>query len=237
MSVKRRAFGIAAGIIGVAVMAGVSQAKTITVQNLSQSPSTGVYTYAITFDSEAYVQPGDGFVIYGFPGLTSWSLSGSGSSGSLNSSGTSTTSTGPIRLTDAVGANDLTDGNASTIATSDATLVAADNGVTLDPALPTLTFDWSGPPTIYTGSATATLTLDTSVTTNGDTASVYASVDRSGTDPGVSYGTAEGTVFVPGAGVFVPEPTGGMMSVMLLSGLCFLGRYGRRKSLFGDGAM
>jgi hypothetical protein len=234
---NRKTVGTIAGVVGAVLLSsGASWAKTITVQNLSQSPSTGVYTYAITFDSEAFVQPGDGFVIYGFPGLTSWTLSGSGPSGSLNASGTGTgTTTGPIKLTDATGTDSLTDGNAATIATTDATTVAADNGVTLDPTVANLTFAWVGPPTIYTGSATATLTLDTSVTTHGDTDMVYASVDRSGTDPGVSYGTAEGTVFVPGAGApAVPEPTGGLISMMLLSGLCFFGRFGRRSHSTGQ---
>src|SRR5580658_7074089 len=135
---KRHAIGAFTGIVGAVLLSsGVSQAKTITVQNLSQSPSTGVYTYAVTFDSEAFVQPGDGFAIYGFPGLTSWTLVGPGPSGSLNASGTGTgTTAGPIRLTDATGADALTDGNAATIATTDATIVATDNGVTLNPAAP-----------------------------------------------------------------------------------------------------
>jgi hypothetical protein len=215
MLFKGNAISLWAAVTGVALLSsGVSLAKTITVQNLSQDTATGVYTYAVTFDSEAYVAGGDGFVIYDFPGLTSWTLSGSGGSGSLNSSGTLTTSTGPLKLTSTDTGDALTDGNAELIANTDASLVATDNGVTFDdPAVPNLSFLWQGPPTIYTGSATAVLTLDTSVT-NGDTDSVDATVDRSGTTPGTSYGTAEGTIFVPASGA-VPEPTSG---ILILSG-------------------
>jgi hypothetical protein len=197
-------------------------AKTITVQNVSQDTATGTYVYAITFDSEAYVKPGDGFVIYGFPGLTSWTLTGSGPSGSLDASGTGTTSTGPMTLTETTPSNDLTDGNAKTIADTNAATIAAENGITIDTSVNNLSFDWQGPPTIYTGDATATLTLDTSVT-SGDSTSVYASVDRSGTAPGTSYGTAEGTVFVPGSGVaHVPEPVGG--AFLMMAGLAMIRR-------------
>ena len=217
MFAKRHALRVLAGIAGTVLLSsGLSWSKTITIQNLSQNTATGVYQYAITFDSEAYVKPGDGFVIYGFPGLTSWTISGTGPSGSLASSGNGTTSAGPISLTESAPSNGLTDGNAKLIADTDADTIAADNAITLDPTLENLSFVWQGPPTIYTGDATATLTLDTSIT-KGDTTSVYASVDRSGTAPGTSYGTAEGTVFVPGLGAPVPEPVSGISSLVMLS--------------------
>ncbi|HUB27168.1 MAG TPA: PEP-CTERM sorting domain-containing protein [Tepidisphaeraceae bacterium] len=206
---------LAAGIAGALALAASSAlANTITVENLSQDKATGTYQYSITLDSEAYVNPGDGFVIYDFPGLTSWSITGTGGSGSLASSGTGTTSTGPIRLVESATSNGLTDANASTIADLDATTVALDNGLSLDSTVENLSFVYSGPPSIYTGAASATLTIDTSSTTVPGV-SVYASVDRSGTIPGTSYGTAEGTVLVPG-GLSVPEPASA--GIMLIVG-------------------
>lgn len=228
MLAKGNAIRICISAVGVALMSSaVSQAKTITVQNLSQDTATGVYTYAITFDSEAYVTSGDGFVLYDFPGLTSWSLSGSGGSGSLNSSGTLSSSTGPLKLTGSLTGDSLSDGSADTIANTDASIIAADNGLIFDdPTVENLSFVWQGPPAIYTGSATAVLTLDTSIT-NGDTDSVYASVDRSGTTPGTSYGTAEGTVFVPASGA-IPEPSSGLL---FLGGMTALGLRRRKKAV------
>jgi len=217
MKVRRHFVTLCAGIVGIGLCsAGVSRAMTITVENLSQNTATGVYEYAVLFDSQAYVQPGDGFVLYGFSGLTSWTLTGSGGSGSLNSSGNGTTSTGPISLTESTPTDALTDGSAQTIAQTDAATIAAHNGLTLDPTATNLSFVWQGAPTIYTGSATGILTIDTSVT-SGDTEGVYASVDRSGTSPGTTYGTAEGTVFVPGSGTAIPEPVSGISSMILLS--------------------
>jgi hypothetical protein len=215
MKVRRHFVSLCAGIVGIGLCsAGVSRAMTITVENLSQNTATGVYEYAVLFDSQAYVQSGDGFVLYGFSGLTNWTLTGSGGSGSLNSSGNGTTSTGPIALTESTPTDALTDGSAQTIAQTDAATVAAENNVTLDPTATNLSFVWGG--ATYTGSATAILTIDTSVT-SGDTESVYASVDRSGTNPGTTYGTAEGTVFVPGSGTAIPEPVSGISSMLLLS--------------------
>src|ERR1700722_12344160 len=214
---KRHAIGLCVGVASVISMASrPASASTITVQNLSQDTATGTYQYAILFDSDAYVKPGDGFVIYGFPGLTTWSLSGTGVSGSLASSGTFAASNGPIALTESAPSNGLTDGNAEAIADAHANNIAADNGLTLDPTVENLSFVWQGSPAVYTGNATATLTLDTSVT-KGDTASVYASVDRSGTIPGTTYGTAEGTVFVPGLGAAMPEPVGAIACAVLLT--------------------
>jgi hypothetical protein len=216
MSAKRSAISLCVAVAGVVLFSsGVTRAKTITVENLSQDTATGVYEYAILFDSQAYVTPGDGFVIYDFPGLTSWTLTGGGASGSLNSSGTATTSTGPIALTETDPSNGLSDGEAQSIADTNAAVIAADNGITLDKTVDNLSLVWTGLPAIYTGSATAILTLDTTVTL-GDTSSVYASVDRSGTSPGTTYGTAEGTVFVPGAGVAIPEPVTGIASIAML---------------------
>jgi hypothetical protein len=218
---RHRFAQMALGFAGAVVLAaGSARANTITVENLSQDKATGVYQYSITFDSQADVHIGDGFVLYDFPGLTSWSISGTGPSGALTSSGNGTTSTGPISLTESKPSNGLTDQNAPTIADSDASLVALDNGLTLDPTVENLSFVWAGPPTIYTGSATATLTINTSsVSLPG--VSVYASVDRSGTDPGVSYGTAEGTVLVPGG--LVPEPMSSV-SILLFGGILAMRR-------------
>jgi hypothetical protein len=182
--------------------AGMGRAE-ITVADSSQNPATGVYNYTVTLDSGAYVNPGDGFVIYGFPGLTSWSLAGSGGSGSLSSSGNGTTSIGPFELLETSPSNALTDGNAQAIADTDADSAALDNDITISPAGTNLSLVWLGPPTPYTGAATATLTLDSSVL-GADTVGIVSSVDRSGDTPGTTYGTDSGTVFVPTT--VVPEP-------------------------------
>lgn len=228
MSTKGNAISLCTAVASVAFLfSGVSLAKTITVQNVSQDTTTGVYTYAVTFDSEAYVAGGDGFVLYDFPGLTSWSLSGTGASGSLDSSGTLTSSTGPMKLTSTDTGDALSDGSAEAVANTDASIIAADNGLIFDdPTVDNLSFIWQGPPAIYTGSATAILTLDTSLT-DGDTDSVYASVDRSGTTPGTSYGTAEGTVFVPASGA-IPEPTS--TGILIVGAIGLIARR-RRKAI------
>jgi hypothetical protein len=214
ISRKRIPF-LAVGMAGaLALAASAVQANTITVENLSQDKATGVYQYSITLDSQADVNVGDGFVIYDFPGLTSWNITGSGGSGSLDSSGNGVVSTGPIRLVETTTSNGLTDDNAAAIAQLDASNVATDNGLSLDSSVANLSFVYQGPPSIYTGTASATLTIDTSSTTVPGV-SVYASVDRSGTDPGVSYGTAEGTVLVPGG--LVPEPAS-VLSTLIFGG-------------------
>jgi len=210
-------------LVVVACTAYIGFANTITVENLSQDTTTGVYTYAITFDSEAHVDPGDGFTVYNFNGLTSWSLTGSGGSGSLNSSGMGTTSTGPISLTESVTGSTLSDGNANTIANADAGIVATDNGLSFSTTVPDLTFSYGGPPVPYTGSASAVLTL-TSSDISGDSTGVYASVDRSGSNPGTTYGTAEGTVFVPAIGAAMPEPTAGLLALASVGGLMLVRR-------------
>jgi hypothetical protein len=218
---RKRIPYLAVGMAGaLALAASAVQANTITVENLSQDKATGVYQYSITLDSQADVNVGDGFVIYDFPGLTSWSITGSGASGSLDSSGNGIVSAGPIRLTETTTSNGLTDDNAAAIAQLDASNVAADNGLSLDSSVENLSFVYQGPPSIYTGSASATLTIDTSSTTVPGV-SVYTSVDRSGTDPGVSYGTAEGTVLVPGG--LVPEPAS-VLSTLIFGGALTLRR-------------
>jgi hypothetical protein len=224
MFVKRNAIRLCVGMAGAVLLSSsVSRAKTVTVQNLSQDPTTGVYQYSILFDSGTYLKPGDGFVIYGFAGMTGWSLGGTGSSGSISSSGNGTTSIGPISLTQSMPSNGLTDENAATIADADAAIVATDNGMTLSTTTENLSFVWVGLPKDYTGSATATLTIETSVT-GSEAVGIYASVDRSGNFPSSSYGTAEGTLFVPGPEInTVPEPVT-IGSMMVLGSLGMLKR-------------
>jgi hypothetical protein len=200
--------------------AAILQGDTVTVENVSQNVAAGTYTYAVDFDSQTDLLPGCGFVVYGFAGLTSWTLSGSGPSGALNSSGTASTSTGPFKMVESANQNALSDGNARIFADANAKMIAADNGITLDPSIDDLSFVWDGPPDVYTGSAQAFLTVKTTLT-DGDTSGVYASIDRSGTAPGLSYSSAEGLVFVPleGAGAATPVP----LPSVLLSGLVMVG--------------
>jgi hypothetical protein len=174
------------------VLAGsrLAQADTITIHDLSFNTSTGVYTYTIQLDAAANVQSNDGFAIYDFLGLTSWSIAGgltssqfaltqTGSSNTLNNTAAVDSAAGVAAITNSVPAFDLTVNN--------------------------LSFSYVGPPTTFTGATTAVLTLDT-VFQGSSFTSVYASVDHSGVDPQHPFGDAEGPVTVPGIGSSAPLP-------------------------------
>jgi len=228
MFTKLRSIGLCVGVAGAVLLSSGGtrlMADTVTVQNLSQDTLTGVFDYAVTLDSETHLLPGDGFVLYDFPALTSWNLAGGGASGSINSSGNGITGIGPFQLVQTLTSNGLTDGNAKSICVLFDDAAATENGLTFDdPTVENLSFVYVGPPEVYTGSATAVLTVDTSLI-GGDTTSVYSSVDRSGTDPGSTYGTAQGTIFVPGAGSPAAVPLPNCLSAgVALFGLLVVGR-------------
>jgi hypothetical protein len=161
---------------------------TISVHDVSENTSTGVYTYLVTLDGAANVQTNDGFVIYDFPGLSVASISG----------GLSTTQFSVIQQ---LTSNSLTkSASVNTIAGA----TAAANGIAFDSgAIDNLSFEYIGPPVPLLGATTATLTLTSSVH-GADTTSVYGSVDHSGPSSLVPYSFASNPVIVPT--VAVPEP-------------------------------
>jgi hypothetical protein len=173
-------------VAAVLMVGGVARA-TITVHDLSQNPSTGVFTYTVQLDNAAKVQSNDGFVIYDFPGLVNYSLSGGLSSSQFSLTQTLTSNT--LNATSSVDAFGLT--------------AAVSNGLPFDnPATDNLSYEYVGPPIPMLGPVTATLTLTSSVL-GGVGNSVYASVDHSGPNATVPYSFAANPVSVPTS---VPEP-------------------------------
>jgi hypothetical protein len=216
MQLKRFAFAA----VGMSILFGSARlglADTITLENLYQNPSSGEYQYTVTLDSQTYLKSGDGFVMYNFPDLvttgpTAPTLSSAATPFNDFAFAYATYSSPP--------ANALTDGNAPSDADTDATFTASEESISPFSTLnvPNITFVYTGPDWYANGSMeTATLTLY-SEPGFASQSTVYASVDRSGTNPGVTYGFAQGTVDGPSTNV-LPEPTGLVILGMGAAGL------------------
>jgi hypothetical protein len=163
--------------------------------------STGVFTYSVQLDAAADVQAGDGFVIYDFPGLKSWSFTG----GLVSSQFT---------LAQTLTSNVLT--QASSV-DANASIAALSSGLSFDnPAVQNLSFVYVGPPVPFLGAATATLTIDSSIL-GGSTDSVYGSVDHSGPNSNIPFSFSANPVSVPTPGV--PEPTSFSLIALAAGGL------------------
>ncbi len=205
MNSKKLSFGLAALAIGLFLSsARLAKADTISVHDLSHNVATGVYTYTIQFDSNTDMRSNDGFVIYNFKDLTSWTLSGG-------------VSTAQFTLSQTASSNTLND---SAAVDAFAGVAALTNGIpNSDLSINNLSFSYVGPPTDFTGAATAVLTLNTTLL-NASTLGVYASVDHSGISQQSPFGNAEGPVTVPGS-ASVPLPHsfwGGSLMFALLAG-------------------
>jgi hypothetical protein len=196
--------GLAA--LGLAVMSvTAARADTITLHDLSENTATGVFTYAITLDAAANVQGGDGFVIYDFPGFTSYSITGGLTTTQFNEVTTLTSNV--LTSSSAVDANGH--------------VAAVSNSLPFDSSsIPNLNFVYAGPPATFLGATTATLTINTSLR-GGLAASVYASVDHSGPGGGIPFSFSSNPVLVPAT--TVPAPSGalaaaGLMGLLALNG-------------------
>jgi len=189
-SAKRGGVFCCAAVFGVC-LGGRGALAEIFLNNLSQTPAAGIYTYTISLDQAANVQTNDGFVIYDFPGLASWSITGG-----LSSS--------QFQLTQTLTSNVL---NQSSFVDKNAQATATGNGLPFDnPTIPNLSFSYVGPPADLTGADAAVLTLNSTVT-GGATYSVGVSVDHSGS-AGFPYSYASGIFAVP-AEVNQWAPAGG----------------------------
>jgi hypothetical protein len=199
---------------GLALKSAPVSADTITVHSLTENPTTGVFTYAISLDAAADVAKNDGFVIYDFPGLTSWSIAGGLTSTQFLMNSTLTSNT--LNVASAVDLN--------------GSVAASSNGLSFDNAsVPNLSFDYKGPPTPFLGATTAVLTLTSSVH-GGIGASVYASVDHSGISPLISpFSFSANPVLVPAPGVGngTPLPRASVGGAVLF-GLLGLGQLRKR---------
>ncbi|HTV48353.1 MAG TPA: PEP-CTERM sorting domain-containing protein [Phycisphaerae bacterium] len=216
--------------VGVSLLLGstrASLADTITLQNLSHNDATGEYQYTITLDPEAYVQNGDGFVIYNFPNLVTTGPDVPTITPAVSDSSAADAAFGRLAYysygtytNPSLPANYLYDQKAAKDADYDAADAAYQNSLTASPPasfppptpsyvldVPNVTFYYNDPSgdDTFVGDGTdteiATLTLYTIPGSTTQT-SVYASVDRSGTSDGTSYGLADGTIATP-----VPEPS------------------------------
>lgn len=200
MSRKALKFGLAALAVGMFLSgARLAKADTISLHDLSQNVVTGVYTYTVTLDSAANVQSNDGFVIYDFPQLVSWTLTGG-------------LTTSQFTLTQQLTGNSLND--ASDLNALDAVL-SHDN-----PSVENLSFGYAGPPVPFLGATTAVLTITSSLLGTDTPTGFYASVDHSGIN-GSPFGNAEGPVTVPASvvngGTPLPQSFlgGGLLFAML----------------------
>jgi len=204
--------------LGVGVLLGaarLSVADTITVHDLSQNTSTGVFTYTVQLDNAADLHAGDGFVIYDFPGLISSTLTPV--TGTLNGS--------QFSLTQTLTSNVL---NQATSVDANGFVAALSNSIAFDnPGVPNLSFVYNGPPVPFLGADTATLTLTSSVL-GGTANSVYGSVDHSGPSSAVPFSFSANPVLVPGA--TVPLPTSWLGGGVLF-GLIGAGRVRRARRL------
>jgi len=204
---------LAAALVAAALSGSrIVSADTITVTNSFQNPAIGEYQYLVTLDGEAYVQHGDGFVLYDWGGLVTADGGGqfapkfqllSGPIGTFNNFSFSQQLTG----------NGLTDTGGSTtaalVADNSAKQAASDNSLVFDASgVENVTFSWSDG--LYnaasTGPATAILTLYSTLLPS-EAPSVYGSADRSGTSPGTSYGHAASSIFAPN---YAPLPAAWM---------------------------
>lgn len=199
------------GLIAVVLALGArfALADTITVHDLSQNTSTGVFTYSIQLDSSANIHSNDGFVIYDFPGLTSWSITGAA------------LSSPQFTLTSTLTSNTLTESSFVDLFGSTA---AVSNGLAFDdPSVPNLSFGYVGPPVPFLGATTATLTLTSSLL-GGIADSVYASVDHSGSSSLFPYSFAANAIVVPGSVIAVSGGT--PLPKSLLGGAALFGLIG-----------
>jgi hypothetical protein len=183
-------FSLAALALALFCGAKVGHADTISVHDISQDTVNGIFTYSINLDAAADVHSGDGFVIYDFAGLTSFTLTG------LNNNN--------FTLTQMLTSNNLTD---SSTVDSAGFVAALSNSIPFDSStLENLSFAYTGA-TPLTGSQIGTLTLHTDIL-GGTTTGVYAAIDHSGISIENPFGIAEGPILVPIAGVLPPPSTG-----------------------------
>jgi len=169
--------------VGVLGFSALASADTITVHDLSQNAAAGIYTYTIQFDDAANVQSNDGFVIYDFSDLLSYSFSGAMATSQFSLTQTLTSNT-----LDQAGVVDL-----------NGSVAALTNGLAFDNAsVPNLSFGYVGSAP-FLGAATGILTLTTS-DHGAPTDSVVATVDHSGPTPSIPYSFADNAVFVPAFG-------------------------------------
>jgi hypothetical protein len=187
MRKKHALFSAFIGLCAFVGCAGWVRGDTITVHSLSESPGTGVYTYAITLDAAADVNVGDGFVIYDFPDAISYSITGGLLTSQFSEFSTLTS-------------NVLSE--PSTVDAAASALAAADSIPFDNPTIPNLSFVYDGPPNPFLGATTAVLTIDTA-DTGAPTPSMYGSIDHSGPLPSAPYSVSTNAVLVPS----VPEPT------------------------------
>jgi len=191
------------------LMGRMASADTITLHDISENLATGVFTYSVQLDTAANVQSGDGFVLYDFPQLTSWSIAGT----ALNDGSASPTH--QFTLSQTLTSNTLTQASSVDIS---ADAAAVSNGISFDSASVTnLSFSYNGPPTPFLGATTAVLTLTSGLKNGVIGNSVYGSVDHSGPNGNVPFSFSANPILIP---TTAPVPSA------LLGGLALLGLVG-----------
>jgi len=213
MGMKKSAM-IAAAAASALLVGRMASADTITLHDLSENISTGVFTYTVQLDSAANVAHTDGFVLYDFPDLTSWSIAGGFTDGSASP-------TGEFTLSQTLTSNVL---DQSSSVDANGFVAALSNSIAFDnPSVPNLSFSYNGPPTPFLGATTAILTLTSGLVGGVIGNSVYASVDHSGPTTSTPYSFSANPILVPTLATPVPVPSA------LLGGLALFGLVGVRR--------
>jgi hypothetical protein len=217
---KKQIKGILAAAVLALGLSGVAKGETITLHNsASSSYGAGIFAYDVTLDAASIANPGDGFVLYDFGGLLSWTITGDVNSSQFNLVQTLTSNALHGNTTPAAGLDVGAAVNASLNG-----IVPAD-----DPTIANLSFVYQGPPTTLTHSGVdfhATLTILTGATTHLTNAE-YASVDQQINPAGGPGATQDSVSFNPIAvaagGSIAPTPTASLAGGALV-GLLGLSR-------------
>jgi hypothetical protein len=184
-----------------------SRGDTIVVTDNTQNTFTGVYTYNVFFTASAVVNPGDGFVIYDFLGL-------------------STASQASFAFTTPVPAGDAFTPSLSLLGNA----VGVSNPASDDPTVNNLSLVFSGPQYKSSVLGTASGILTVTSTVNGAGAGTENLIVESRDSGGGTLATSNVTGPHIGGGGSVPLPASFVGGGILMFGLAVVGMFKKMRS-------